>query len=184
MVSIPFEFIVPYENAALQEDLANMHLKVKSKHNLCELIQRYGYDAVKHRQEKLMKEHTKHRGNKGQVDQAAKTSPMLQPEKHASPHTPGAADSISASKIASSTATTPGESQAIKLSTDAAKAQETPGQPMQAESTRTTAKKQSSRDSQKKVAKGKRDGESDHDYNQRRKRQAKERSQRTMNQSF
>ena len=47
MVSIPFEFIVPYEQRSLQEDLATTHLKVKSKKNLADWIQRYGYDAYK-----------------------------------------------------------------------------------------------------------------------------------------
>ena len=94
MVSIPFEFIVPYEQNALQQDLANMHLKVKSKQNLAELIQRYGYDAVKQRQDKIMRDkaHQFQRTNRG-ANNAQKANAAKASGKKASPHTPGAADS-------------------------------------------------------------------------------------------
>ena len=72
--------------------------------------------------------------------------------------------------------------QGIKLGNETQKQQVTPGQRV-SDATRNTTKKQNARESQKKVH-GKREGETDKEYNQRRRQQAKERSRRGLNQSF
>lgn len=73
-----------------------MHLKVKSKQSLAELIQRHGIDAIKRekllqrRQDKLIREKAKR--NARRADQVADESTNKAGVKKASPHTPGAAD--------------------------------------------------------------------------------------------
>ena len=50
MFSIPFEFLIPYEDASLRQDLIKQLCEVKTKQELSELISRYGIDAVKYMQ--------------------------------------------------------------------------------------------------------------------------------------